>query len=806
MHTLSQDIRYALRSLRKSPGFTAVALATVALGIGINTAIFSVVNGVLLRPLPYPEPDHLVTVWENLERRGGPATEWTGRSTFADWREHNQTFSAMFAVTDWAPNLTGADRPEILAGALVSPAFFSVLGVSPALGRGFLPEEEIPGNAHVAVLSHELWQGRFGGDPAIIGKSLILNGEPYLVVGVQPPGFRGPIVSAADIWSVLPIDRSRDDRGSYFLRVVGRLAPGVTRGTALADMNRVAAAIALAHPIDYRDVGITLTPLRDTVVGPIRTALLILLGAVGLVLLIACANVANLQLARASVRERELAVRAALGAGRARLIRQLLTESVALALGGGVIGLALGVWGTDLLVQMAPPGMPRIEEIGLHPLVFVFAAAASVGTGILFGLAPALGWSRSETAETLRERGSGTPAEGGGRLRGALVVGELAIGMAVLAAAGLLLRSFAELRSVDPGFRIEHTLSARLIFPSARYPDPAAIPQFLRQLEERLANAPGVRSVGAVSVLPLSGLVHDISFAIEGRMPPPGEEPAADERRATPRFFQTMGIPLVRGRLFQEADRAGAAPVALISESMARRYFADRDPIGKRIKVGGVRDPESPWWTIIGVVGSVRSRAVDRVPEPEIYQSAAQRPGRGWSIVLRTDGDPGALAPALRETVWDLDPDMAISQLATLEDLFATSIAPQRFMSRLLAVFAALAVLLGAVGIYGVMAFMVSRRSREIGIRMALGASPGNVLRAIMRRGLALTVAGLLVGIAGAFAASRALAGLLFAVSPTDPPTLAAVAALLAATALFACYWPARRATRVDPMVTLRSE
>jgi putative ABC transport system permease protein len=803
---MSQDVRYALRSLRKNPGFTAVALATVALGIGINTAIFSAVHGILFRPLAYPEPNRLVTVWENLDARGGPTTEWTGRSTFTDWREHNRTFAAMAAVTAWGPNLTGIDRPDVLAGALVSPDYFRVLGVEPAIGRGFLADEETPGKDNAVVLSHEMWLQRFGGDPDILSRSLTLNGLPHAITGIMPPGFEAPIITGAGIWSPLPIDRSREDRGNYFLRVVGRLAPEVSQETASADMNRVAAAIALEHPVDYRNVGVTLVPLRDTIVGPARTPLLVLLGAVGLILLIACANVANLLLARGSVRERELAVRTALGAGRLRLIRQLLTESVVLALSGGALGLALGMWGTDVLVRFAPAGMPRANEIGLHPTVFLFAIAASVITGLLFGLAPALGLSSEQTVHALRERANGTPTEAGGRLRGALVVVELAMGMAVLAAAGLLLRSFAELRSVDPGFRVDHTLSARLVFPPARYPDGAEISSFLRELEGRLRTAPGAPSVGAVTVVPLSGMITDISFVIEGRVPPPGEEPAADSRRATPGFFRTLRIPLIRGRLFEETDREDATPVALISESLARRHFAREDPVGQRIKVGGVRDPESPWWTIVGVVGSVRSRALDRVPEPEIYVPAAQRPARGWSIVLRADGDATALGPALREAVWAIDPDMAISQLATLEQLFATSIAPQRFLSWLLGTFAALAVLLGAVGIYGVMTFMVSRRAREIGIRMALGASPTDVLRAVMRRGLWLTLGGLGLGLAAAAAASRALSSLLYEVSPTDPVTLGGVAALMAGTALFACYWPARRATRLDPMVTLRTE
>ncbi len=804
MSGLAQDLRYALRSLRHSPGFTAVALVTIALGIGINTAIFSVVNGIVLRALPYPEPEKLVSIWENHERRGGPANEWTGRMTFMDWREKSRSFTAMSAVDDWGPTLTGIDHPDVLNGSRVTVGYFSVLGVAPALGRAFLPEEEIPGNERVVVLSHALWQERFGGDPEILERTLTLDGQPYAIVGVQPPGFRGPIRPAAEIWSPMPLDRSRDDRGNYFLRVVGRLAPDATIESAGADMSRVAAAIAAENPEDYDGVEVALVPLRDTVVGPVRTPLLVLLGAVSLILLIACANVANLLLARGSVRRREMAIRAALGAGRARLIRQLLTESIVLSIGGGLLGLVLGVWGTDLLVRIAPAGMPRIDEIGLHPAVLLFTAAASVATGVLFGLAPAFSASGGASAETLHDRSGSLSARGG--LRNALVVIELAMGMAVLAAAVLLLRSFAELRSVDPGFRVDGALSARLFLPTARYQAPEQIIDLIQRLESRAGALPGVTASGAVTVLPLTGLVNDISFGIEGRMPEPGREPAADLQRATPGAFRAMGIPLIVGRLFDERDRIGATGVALISEWMADHYFPGEDPVGKRIKVGPVREPDSPWWTIVGVVGSVRSRALDSVPEPEIYLAATQRPGRGWSLVLRTEADAASLVPALRDAVRSLDPDLAISQVATLEDLFSESLSSQRFMIWLLGAFALLAVVLGAIGIYGVMVFVVSRTTHDIGIRMALGATPAHILRAVMRGGLVLTLLGVVLGLAGAYASSRVLSGLVYQVSPNDPLTLLIAAVLLAATSAFACYWPARRATRVDPVIALRSE
>ncbi len=808
MSGLSHDVRFALRAIQRHPGFLIMAAVIIALGIGANTAIFSVVDGVLLRALPFPDPDRLVTVWENHERRDGPRTEWTGRSTFFDWREQNRVFAGLAVVTDWSPALTGAEQPEVVPGALVSPGYFSnVLGVPPALGRDFLSAEERPGSNQVVVLGHEVWTRRFGADPDLVGRSLTLDGNPYTVVGILPAGFEAPIIPGAQIWSPLPLDPGRADRGNYYLRVIGRYAPGITAEVAEADMSRVARAIAEQNPVFYRDVGVTLVPLRDAVVGDVRTALLVLLGAVGLILLIACANVANLLLARGSVREREFAVRGALGAGRLRLVRQLLTESIVLALVGGGLGFVLGVWGTRLLVSLTPTDLPRSAEIGLHPSVFLFALGATLLTGLLFGLAPALSLSRGAASDALREGGRGAASARGGRLRNALVVLELALGMSVLVAAGLLLRSFAELRRVDPGFRVDHVLSGRIQLPATRYERGEQIVAFLRRLEEGVRAAPGVHSVGATTVLPLSGLIHDVSFGIEGRLPPPGESPAADVWRATPGFFEAMRIQLRHGRSFAFTDDETSELVMLISESLAERYFSGENPIGKRMRVGGVQDPTSPWWTIVGVVGTVRTRDLAGVPEPEIFLPMWQRPARGISIVVRTAGGrPHALAPQLRELVSSLDPEMPVSELATLEEVWSTSIGSQRFMSQLLGAFAALALVLGCVGIYGVMAFSISQRTREIGIRMALGARGRDVLHAVLRKGIGLTLAGVAVGLAGSMAASRALSGLLFRVDPIDPATLIAVSLLLTCAALFACYWPARRATRVDPALSLRSE
>ncbi|MDX1393286.1 MAG: ABC transporter permease [Gemmatimonadota bacterium] len=806
MERLGQDIRFAIRALRRNPGFTLIAMVTIALGIGVNTSIFSVVNSVLLSPMPYADADRLYTIWENHELRDWTPNEWTGRSTFADWRERSETFDAMSAVTGWAPNMTGVDRPDVLQGALVSPDYFTMLGVNMYAGRGFLAEEETPGNDAVVVIGHDFWQERLGGARDVVGTTVTLNGEPHVIVGIAPAGFDGPIVSGAEIWGTLAIDRSQSDRGSYFLRVIGRLRDGATLPAAQADMDRVAIGIAEENPRDYEDVSVTIDPLRATVVGPVRTPLLVLLGTVGLVLLIACANVANLLLARASVRERELAVRASLGAGRGRLVRQMLTEAVVLGIGGGLLGLALGVWGTALLVQAAPAGLPRLSEIGLDATVFLYALGASVVTGLLFGLAPALGQGAGASARSLREGSRGSSFGAGGRLRNALVVGELALGVAVLVAAGLLLRSFQEMRSVDPGFRVSDALSARILLPSTDYPDRESLVTFMTQLEERLAARPGVEAVGAATILPLSGNVSDVGFGVEGRLPEPGREPLADLWRATPGFFEAMGMPLLSGRYLEASDRDGGLEVAVVSRSMVEQHFPGEDPLGKRIRVGGVQDPESPWWTIVGVVETVRTRAIARAPEPEVFLPYAQLPARGMSIVVHADGDPAALAADLREAVWSLDPNMPLSNVATLDEVFASSIAPERFISLLLAGFAALALVLGAVGIYGVMAFMVAQRTREIGIRMALGARPGHVLGSVMRRGMILTGVGVTLGLLAAVAAGRGLSTLLFGISPNDPLTLGSVALLLGLAAMFACYWPARRATRVDPIITLRAE
>jgi putative ABC transport system permease protein len=805
MSHLAQDLRYAFRTLAKSPGFTAAAVLTLALGIGANTAVFSVVNAVLLHPLAFPQEDRLVTVWEDLSARGGAAADWTGRSVFQEWRR-TEAFSGLTVTAGWAAAVTDGDRPEMIPGARVSPSYFTVLGVDPAPGRGFLPDEETPGKDHVVVLSRGLWEQRYGAEPSVVGSTLELNGTPYRVVGIAPEGFRPPIESDAQLWSPLDVDPADPDWGNYYLRVIGRLAPGVGVEAAEAQLEAVMDRLGEEHPADLRGVGVALEPLRATVAGDSRTPLLVLLGAVLLVLLVACANVANLVLARAFARDRELAVRTALGAGRRRLVAQLVTESLALAAVGGALGLVAGLWGMEVLKAYAPAGTPRLDEVGLDGSVFLFVLAATAITGLLFGLVP--GWlvSRSPVATALHEGGRTGSSAGRARLRAGLVVAELALGLALLVGAGLLVRSLVALHAVSPGFEPAGVASGRLLFPSARFPEGSQAAAFVDRAIERLESAPEVASAGAVSVLPLSGSQIDVSYVVEGRVPPPGEEPAADYRAATPTYFETLGIPVVRGRSLGPGDDADAPLVAVVSEELARRAFPDEDPVGRRIKVGGVRDPESPWITVVGVVGGVRDNALNRTPDPEIYLPAAQRPSRVMRLVVRAERPGVELAETLRGAVAALDSSQPVAEVVDLETLVRDSLAPQRFVTGLLAAFAAMALLLAGVGIYGVMSYVVGRRTHEIGVRMALGARPREVLALVLRQGALLVALGLGLGAIAAWGVGRGIAGLLYGVEPGDPATFAAVAGLLALCSLAATLLPALRASRTDPVEALRSE
>jgi putative ABC transport system permease protein len=803
--TLRQDLSYAVRRLRQAPGFTLVAAATLALGIGATSAIFSVVNAVLLRPLPFPESDRLVRV----------AQTWKGRpavyspQNFLDVERQSTAFSGLAAIDGGGVSLTGQGSAVRLEGAEVSASFCDVLRVRPLLGRGFVKEENEPGRNKVAVLGYPLWRDRFGSDPGIVGRTVSLNRTPHVVVGVAPQGFRHP--EDAEIWTPMEYDERfrTNSRGAWYLDVVGRLRDGVTVDTARQEVSTIAARLERAYPADDEGVGGTVIPLLDATVGESRRALLVLLGAVGLVLLVACVNVANLLLARVAARETELAVRAALGAGRVRLVRQLLTESLLLALCGGAAGLLLAVLIVDGLVALAPQGVPRLAEVSVSRTVVVFAAALSIVTTVLFGAFPALHTSRRTTAQALRQGSRGILRGGRGGLRGSLVVGQIALAMVLLAGSALLLRSFVLLRGVSPGFRTEKALAFRVSLPDSAYAEDAQRLSFHDELQRRLGALPGVRSVGAVAGLPLGGTHFNISFAVDGRPEvPPAQQPSMEVRIATPGYFRTIGIPVQRGRSFTESDGPEAPPVVVLSESAVRRFFPGEEAIGKTIRLGLGRAPGKPraGGQVVGVVGDVKELGLAEDSPPEIYVPYAQFPIQSMDVVLRTDVEPRSLAAVAERVVHGLDAELPVARVATLDEVLARSVSEPRFYTLLLGSFAATALFLAALGLFGVMSYAVAQRTRELAVRIALGAKREALLRMVLHEALVLGAAGVVLGLFGALLLSRVIASMLFSLGPRDPATLAGVAILLLATAVVASYVPARRATRVDPVIALRSE
>ena len=803
VETLLRDVRYGLRSLLKRPGFTLVALVTLALGIGANTAIFSVVNGVLWRPLPYPNPRQLVMVWENHQARGGPAREWLSPADFDDWRSQNRVFSNLSAMNDWAPTLTGRDEPEPLVGAAVSYDMFALLGAEPMKGRSFLPEEDQPGAPNVVMLSYELWQQRFGSDQNIVGKSISLNEESYTVIGVMP-ALKFPVIGNTQLWRTLrPTLNPSCQRGCLVLRAIGRLKPDASFSQAQADIGTIASRLASQYPDSNSKVGATLVPLHEQLVGTIKRPLLLLLGAVVFVLLIACANVANLMLARAATREREIAVRSALGASRGRVIRQLLTESTLLACGGGTLGLLLAFWLVRVMISLNPQGTTRFDEISIDARVLGFTFLVAVLTGLIFGLAPALRSSKLDLSNSLKDASKGAGAGSrGGRLRSALVIAEMALALILLIGSGLLIKSFVLLQRVDPGFNPDHLITLRVFLNKTHYPAMPQVVNFYSQLLDRIKTMPGVQTVGAISTLPLSGNNSDTDFLIQGRPePPPNQEPAAWFNIVTPDYFRTMEMRLVKGRVFDDRDNEKAPLAVIISETMARRYWPNEDPLGQRIGRGPDR-----WREIVGVVRDVKHFGLDADTPPTMYFPARQVPARAMNLVVRTAGDPLSLTAALRAPVWAGDRNLAIANLTTMKDLVSSSITQQRFILVLLGCFAALALLLSAIGIYGVMSYAVAQRTHEIGVRIAVGARTEDVLKLVVRSGLKLILIGLGIGLLLAYALTRLMSSLLFGVTPTDPITFAIVSIGLVIVALVACYVPARRATRIDPLVALRYE
>jgi putative ABC transport system permease protein len=803
---LMHDLRYAARLQRKNPGFTIVAVIALALGIGANTAIFSVVNTVLLRPLPYKDPERLVMVWEDASTHGYPR-DTPAAANFVDWRDQSQVFEGMAAIADTSFNLTGSGDPERLEGRRVSANMFPLLGVDPQIGRVFTAAEDQPGAQRVVLLSYALWQRRFGGDSAIVGKSLTLNGESYIVVGVMPARFQYP---SSDDQAWVPIALTQQEagnRGRHYLQVLARLKPGVSLVQAQSEMSTIAARLQQQYPEQNAELGAVVQPLHEHLVGDIKPALLVLLGAVGLVLLIACANVANLLLARAAVRQKEIAVRVALGARRWRLIRQFLTESVLLSTLGGLVGLAIAYGGLVVLKAFIPENISQAREISIDLKVLGFTFLVSVLTGLIFGLAPAVQAARFNQIETLKEGGRDAATGGGKRLRSLLVTAEVAISLVLLIGAGLLINSFLRLRNVDPGFRADNLLTMKIVLPEPKYEEMERRTAFYTDLIGRVQSLAGVRSAAVTTNLPLYRQGNSISISIEGRpAPPPGQELIVVTRIVSPGYFDTMSIPLLRGRQVSTQDTETTPNVVVISETMARRFWPGEDAVGKHIAAGRVRTPED-WIQVVGVVKDVRQFELNAEPKPQMYLSYRQA---GFfeprDLVVKTDVDPASMAATVRKAVWEIDKDQPVSNIRTMEEILADSIARQRFSMLLLAIFAAVALVLAAVGIYGVMSYSVAQRTREIGIRMALGAQTGTVLKLAIGYGMKLVIAGIVIGLIAAFALTRVMSTLLFGVTATDPTTFTLISLLLIAVAVLASYVPARRATRVNPIIALRYE
>ncbi len=805
MDTLLQDLRFALRMLVKNPGFTAVAAITLALGIGANTAIFSVVSAVLLRPLPYRDPSRLILVNESSKQVPDMSVSYPN---LLDWRERNHAFERMAALQPAQFTLTGLERPERLGGSNVTADFFATLGTSPRLGRDFLPQDDRPGADPAAIVSDRLWRTRFGGDPALVGRPLTLDGRSVVVVGVLPAGFR-VYYPESDLFLPLGLnaDRMQERDNHPGIYVIGRLRAGATLEAARADMDSIARGLERQYPKTNTGNRVAMKPLEDEVVGNLRPALLVLTAAVSFVLLIACANVANLLLARASTRAKEIAIRRALGASRTRVLWQVLTECTLLSLLGGGLGLLLASWLTDLLLSLVPATLPRLDEVRLDGAVLGFSLALSLLTGLVFGIAPAWQASRSDVFEPLKEATRGSSAgRRQHRFRNVLVVGEIALALVLLAGAGLMARSFLRLSRVEPGFRPDHLLSARLVLPRVKYPESVAIIAFADRLLPAVAALPGVVSVGLVNPLPLTGEGWQTDYWVEGRPAPTrGEVPNSDYHVVGGDYFKAMGIPLIRGRLFDDSDREDTAPVTLVNETMARRSWPNGDAVGKRMRTGSPDDP-GPWLTVVGVVGDVKQYGLDQEQKTQFYRPQRQRPQRPMSLVVRAAGDPSGLATALRQAVLSVDSDQPIYDVRTMAGLLSDASAPRRLSLLLLGAFAATALLLAGVGIYGVLAYSVTQRTHEIGIRMALGARRGDVLLMVLRQGLRLVLAGATLGVAAAVGLTRLMSSLLFGVSPTDPETLGLVSLVLVAVALLACLVPARRASGVDPMIALRCE
>ena len=805
---LTQDLRYGLRTLAKNPGFTAVAVVALALGIGANTAIFSVVNAVLLRPLPFKNPEQLVMVWENAAHLGFPKNT-PPPANFLDWQKQNSVFTGMAAMVERSLNLTGVGEPERLDGRRVSANMFEVLGVPALFGRTFVPDDDRPGT-HVVLLSHSLWQRRFGSEPGVIGRALTLNGESYTVVGVMPPSVHLPGYGNWNDQVWVPIAFPNEEaaqRGNHFLQVIARMKPGVALKQAQAEMGTIAARLAQQYPDYNTRTDAVVVPLQEELVGDIKPALLVLLGAVAFVLLIACANVANLLLARAAVRQKEIALRLALGASRSRLTRQFLTESVLLALFGGGVGLLLALAAIRVLKTFVPTTISQAQMINIDAKVLVFTALVAVLTGIVFGLAPATQASHFNLNETLKEGGRDSVGGKGNRLRSLLVVTEVAVSFLLLVGAGLLINSFFHLRNLDPGFRADHLLTMKVDLSEVKYPDRERRSAFFDEVMRRVRALPGVQSAAVAGNLPLTYNGDSMSIGAEGIAdPPPDQRPDVIFRAVGPGYFNTMGIPLLRGRDFSDQDKADSTYVVVISEKTAQHFWPGQNPIGKRLKPGSTTS-DAPWREVIGVVKDVRQNDFIAAPKMQMYFTYRQLKDLAPNaLVVRTSVEPMSLAASVRNAIWSVDKDQTVADIDTMDHIVAEAVARQRFSMLLLGLFATLALVLASVGIYGVMSYSVAQRTREIGIRIALGARRGDVLRMTVTQGLKLVGLGMVTGLAAAFVLTRVMASLLFGISATDPITFIGISLVLLAVAVLANYIPALRATKVDPMIALRAQ
>ena len=809
MDNLLQHVRFTIRTWIKQPQVTLVALLALTLGIGANTAIFSVVYSVLINPLPYPDDEQLMTVWLDNHMQGWHQ-DVTSYPNFADWDEWNETFSGMAAVSNRSDNMTGQGDPVRLRVQVVTPTFFDVLGVDPLIGRGFATQDWET-DQRLVILAHSSWQQRFGGDEGVLGSAIDLNGEAHTVVGVMPPGFE--YLRKADHWRLFPSGVRESSRGQLWLQVAGRLRPGVALEQAQADMDRVGERLESEYPDFYEGYGVNVVPLREEVVGDVRPALMVLLGAVGIVLLICCANVANLMLIRASARRREIAVRAALGAGRTQILGQLLTESLILASVGGALGLVLAELAIRYL-RAAEPTLPRLAEVGLHLPVLLFTIAVSVATGIVFGIAPALRAAAPRLTDVLGDRSSGDAGPGAGRVRATLVVAEIALAIVLLVSAGLLLRSYAKLLDVNPGFDPAGVLSFRVSLSGPNYQDGDDARGYFGEALARLDALPGVSAVAGVRTLPMGSGYSSGFFTIEGRPQVPRNElQEVKTNVVTQGYFDAMRVPVVQGRGFSPTDNADGEAAVVINDAFARQFFADEDPVGQRFLYGipdfyvdeENPDAELPWSRIIGVVGDVHQRGLDRPVEAEVFAVFDQAPQGTMTFVLRT-ADPLQVAAPSREAVWSIDPDLPVADMRALDEVVGATTSARRFNMTLLALFAGVAMALAATGIYGVMSYWVAQQTREIGVRMALGAARVDVLRMVLRRTGLIVVLGTVIGLGFSLAATRLMASLLFGVGTADPGTFLAVAALLAAIATAASLIPAGRASGIDPMEALRDK